>query len=282
MCGFDLQSFAINGDVVLDLEHGKISGQSDVLMRASPVFKAMLGPNFSEGQGTRSAANPKIIKLEDDDFESMVILCVLLHRVLNTVNLDISSDAADTADATRIFQVAVLADKYALVDNLSNDIGPTLLAPFTGTLRARKLDLLEALHLVVVAYLLQQDELFTLFARRLILDYGNLPTMLEYTDLFDHIPATSIRKLDQMPSLHRLITNYKQCNSKTSTLSFGHVSTQRLIMLRQEPATCVAQRSTTAILATPSCVISNPKKTTGHRTTLSSTLSAMPWSPSAP
>jgi len=46
-CGFELHSFAINGDIILDLEHIRIPVQSDVLSRTSPVFKAMLGPNFS-------------------------------------------------------------------------------------------------------------------------------------------------------------------------------------------------------------------------------------------
>ena len=193
-CEFELHSATTDGDILLDLEDGRIPVHSEVLTRASPVFKAMLGPNFSEGQALRSAANPKTITLQDDDTESMTALCVLLHRNLNTVHLETSFGAMQTADATRILQVAILADKYALVNHLEHDLGPTLLAPFTGRLRARTLDLLQALHLVVAAYLLQQGELFTLFARRVIMDYGDHATMLDYTDLFDHIPATSIRK----------------------------------------------------------------------------------------
>ena len=208
-CGFDLHSATINGDVLLDLERGRIPVHSEVLTRASPVFKAMLGPNFSEGQALRSAANPKIITLQDDDTESMIALCVLLHRDLSTVHLKTSSVATKTADATRILRVAILADKYALVDHLSHDLGPALLTPFTGTLGARKLDLLQALHLVVAAYLLQQGEPFTLFARRVIMDYGDHATMLDYTDLFDHIPATSIRKSSWVSHPLHFIANYE-------------------------------------------------------------------------
>jgi hypothetical protein len=193
-CGFDLHSAAIDGDVLFDLEHGRIPVRSDVLTRASPVFKAMLGPSFSEGQAPRSLTNPKIITLEDDDVESMATLCILLHKDLSTVHLNASDELADTADATRVFQVAVLADKYALVDHVVNTMGLSLLGPFIRKHRVRKLDLLEALHLLAVAYLLQQAELFSLFARRLNIDYGDHSTLLDLTDLFDHIPAISIRK----------------------------------------------------------------------------------------
>ena len=206
MCGFQLNSAAINGDVLLDLEHGRIPVQSDVLTRASPVFKAMLGPNSSEGQEPRSAANPKIIALEDDDIESMTTLCILLHKDVSTVHLNASDELAETAEPSRIFRVAILADKYSLVDHLENDMGVNLLAPFTGNHQARKLDLSQALHLVAAAYLLQQAELFSLFARRLTIDYGDLSTLLDFTDLFEHIPAVSIRKL-QVQS-NRLKTSY--------------------------------------------------------------------------
>jgi len=153
-CGFELHSVSIRGDVLLDLDHGRIPVRSDVLTRASPVFKAMLGPNFSEGQAPRSAINPRVITLEDDDTESMAILCILLHKDPSTVRLNTSEKLTETADPTRIFGVAVLADKYALVDHLENELGLSLLAPFTQNHRARKLDLSQALHLVAAAYLL--------------------------------------------------------------------------------------------------------------------------------
>lgn len=194
-CGFELHSVAIRGDVHLDLELGRIPAQSHVLTRASPVFRAMLGPNFSEGQAPRSAINPRVIALDDDDTESMTILCILLHKDLSTVHLNTSEKLAETADPTRIFGVAVLVDKYGLVDHLENDLGLSLLAPFTQKHRARKLDLSQALHLVAAAYLLQQAELFSLFARRLTIDYGDHSTLLDSDDLFEHVPARSIRKL---------------------------------------------------------------------------------------
>jgi hypothetical protein len=73
-------------------------------------------------------------------------------------------------------------------------MGLGLLAPFTRGHKVRKLDLLQALHLMAAAYLLQQAELFSLFARRLTIDYGDHSTLLDFTDLFDHVPAVSIRK----------------------------------------------------------------------------------------
>ncbi|GAB7323967.1 hypothetical protein MBLNU13_g07378t2 [Cladosporium sp. NU13] len=151
ICGFELHSVAIGGDVHLDLELGRIPVQSDVLSRASLDFKAMLGPNFSEGQAPCSTINPKIITLEDDDIESMTILCILLHKDLDTVHLNTSDELAETADPARVFGVAVLADKYALVDHLENDMELSLLAPFTREHEGRQLDISQALHLVAAA-----------------------------------------------------------------------------------------------------------------------------------
>ena len=194
-CGYELHSTAIDGDVLLVLEHGRIiTVRSDVLAHSSPVFKDMLGSNFSEGQALRSVTNPKVIALEDDDLESMAILCILLHKDLTTVHLNASDELVKTADPTRIFQVAVLADKYALVEHLENNMGLNLLTPFARSHQVRRLDLLQALHLVAAAYLLQQAELFSLFSRRLTIDYGDHSTLLDSTGLFEHIPASSIRK----------------------------------------------------------------------------------------
>lgn len=195
MCGFELHSAIIDGDVLLDLEHGRIAVRADVLTRASPVFKAMLGPNFSEGQASRAAANPKIITLEDDDIESMTTLCILLHKDLSTVHLNASDELAETADPFHVFNIALLADKYALVDYLKDDIAPALLAPSIQKHKEITPNLSQDLHLVVAAYLLQQAELFSLFARRLAHDYGDLSMLLDFTDLFDYIPASCIRKL---------------------------------------------------------------------------------------
>lgn len=192
--GFQLHSVAIKGDILLKLDNGSIRAHSEVLTHSSPVFKAMLGPNFSEGQGLRSAASPKTINLEDDDTESMLVLCILLHRHLDGVHLSNLHQPAHLVDPTCVFKVAVLVDKYDLVDHLKDDIVPTLLASFIQRREAHKLDLLQALQLAVAAYLLQQGELFTLFSRRLVMDYSNHSLMFEFTELFDHIPNMSIRK----------------------------------------------------------------------------------------
>ena len=274
-CGFELHSLGIGGDVLLDLELGRIPVRSDVLSCASPVFKAMLGPNFSEGQALRSTINPKIITLEDDDIESMTILCILLHKDLSTVHLNTSEKLAETADPTRVFGVAVLADKYALVDHLENDLGLSLLAPFIRKHEGRKLDVSQALHLVAAAYLLQQAELFSLFARRLAIDYGDYSSLLDFTELFDHVPAVSICKLQvQCRLTHDFRTDHRQFTSRTNTTSYGHVSTQLSTMYQPEHATCAAPRSTTPTSPTQSPNASNPRRTTGRRTTLRSTLFA--------
>ena len=63
------------GDVILVLGDVGLQVSSKVLSVASPVFKAMFGPHFAEGQGQASSMKPRRIKLHDDDVEAMKVLC---------------------------------------------------------------------------------------------------------------------------------------------------------------------------------------------------------------
>ncbi|KAK0619422.1 hypothetical protein B0T14DRAFT_537243 [Immersiella caudata] len=49
------------------------------LQSASKVFNAMLGPNWSEGQGL-SEESPPTILLEEDDPEALRIICCVIHH----------------------------------------------------------------------------------------------------------------------------------------------------------------------------------------------------------
>ena len=67
------------GDVILILENEtKLLVSSTMLVEASPVFNAMFGTNFKEGQNL-SPDNPPEISLPDDDPDAMFLLCELLH-----------------------------------------------------------------------------------------------------------------------------------------------------------------------------------------------------------
>ena len=57
-----------HGDVILIVGQDKkrLRVSAMMLFAASPVFKALLGPHFREGQRPRSASNPTEITLPDD------------------------------------------------------------------------------------------------------------------------------------------------------------------------------------------------------------------------
>ena len=84
---------------------------SKVLSLASPVFAAMLRPNFAEGQGLRNAALQEIpaISLHDDNTEAMFWLCKALH---------FKQDLNVAIDFSLLKELAILCDKYELVSVL--------------------------------------------------------------------------------------------------------------------------------------------------------------------
>lgn len=99
-------NLAPSGDVVPALsDHSRLRVHSVVLKLASPVFKAMFGPHFSEGQNL-SEANPKEVPLPDDPPEAMIIICEILHYHNR-------SEPAPRGELPRV--IVTLVDKYDLI-----------------------------------------------------------------------------------------------------------------------------------------------------------------------
>lgn len=102
-------------DVVLVVGQGdsasKLKVNSEILRQASPVFDALLGPNFAEGRGL-SFTTPKEVNLPDDDPKSMQAICEILHFRKECVR-------ADSTPAV-ILDLARLVDKYALHKAISS------------------------------------------------------------------------------------------------------------------------------------------------------------------
>ncbi|EME88598.1 uncharacterized protein MYCFIDRAFT_170185 [Pseudocercospora fijiensis CIRAD86] len=69
--------------LIVGAENEKLRASSAVLSANSPVFAAMFGPNFSEGQQLRdpSRKDPVQIKLPEDDAHGMRLLNGVLHNV---------------------------------------------------------------------------------------------------------------------------------------------------------------------------------------------------------
>ena len=91
------------GDVIFICGETELQVSSKVLSLASPVFNALFGPRFAEGQLTPS--KPIRIDLHDDDAESMRLMCAVLHD---------ESPYAHGIGLERIERLAVFTDKYGV------------------------------------------------------------------------------------------------------------------------------------------------------------------------
>ena len=89
------------GDVILICGEIEFQVSSKVLSLASPVFTALFGPCFAEGQPTSS--KPSRIQLPDDDAESMRFMCAVLHH---------KCASAKGIGLERLEKLAVVTDKY--------------------------------------------------------------------------------------------------------------------------------------------------------------------------
>lgn len=77
------------------------------LMLASPVFKAMLGSTFREGQLLKSEGK-LVLDLEDDDPEAFTILLNAIHGR--------TREMPEKIDLKMLTQLSILADKYQILD----------------------------------------------------------------------------------------------------------------------------------------------------------------------
>lgn len=107
---------ADHGDVNFLMQPSKnsttIRVSSVVLGFASPVFGALLGQQFKEGQGERSATSRKEILLVGDNHTdnrtAMVDLCdILHHKQTDMQDLDATYDSS-----TRLLELCIISDKY--------------------------------------------------------------------------------------------------------------------------------------------------------------------------
>ena len=105
------------GDVIFVLKDVELKMSSKALSLASPVFKALLRPTFSEGQALRDGKTARI-EFPDDDTEAMKAICKCAHfqpddtaNVTDKwlVNLATVTDKYDCLGATRCFGALALA-----------------------------------------------------------------------------------------------------------------------------------------------------------------------------
>ncbi|RSL69675.1 hypothetical protein CEP54_002191 [Fusarium duplospermum] len=106
-----LREIIPGGDVILVVgpRKSKIQLSSHLLRTTSPVFNAMLGPNFKEGTLLRESQGPVEIALPDDNAQALYNVYSTLyggHPDVNNLSVD------------EIYDISILAQKYDLVDRL--------------------------------------------------------------------------------------------------------------------------------------------------------------------
>ena len=156
------------GDVVLIMQETRLRVSSVILSSASPVFKAMFGPNFKEGQGDRSAQHPKDVPLPDDEPLVMTRFCRLLHcqRGLPETHEEDSQDMR----AKGLLDLVVLADKYGCMERVQMACG-YILFDLTASSKPQDMPMTALMYLIAVAFMLEDHRHFTLFTRQLVMDH---------------------------------------------------------------------------------------------------------------
>lgn len=107
---------AADGDLIMAVGPKKKNFRlhSLILKMTSKVFRAMLGPNFAEGQqlianvttGSRKPGLPGKINLPEDDVKSMGFIFKTLHHQF---------DALESPEDIPFFDILIAADKYDLI-----------------------------------------------------------------------------------------------------------------------------------------------------------------------
>ena len=160
-------------DIVFQFETSYIIVSARIMSESSAVFRKWLGSDSSD-PASRSATNPQWLEMSSDvSAVHMKFLCALLH------GHRLSSDYPGTdepAVLSLLDGLAVVAKKFRAVGYLSDAISPNLLQPFAKRLprlaqdqEQRSFD--RDARLAKIAYLLEQEAMFSVFTRRMILDH---------------------------------------------------------------------------------------------------------------
>ena len=127
---------------------------SKVLSLASPVFAALLGPKFLEGNDIRRGVCP-VIELHDDDPAAITLICNTLHYRYDSVPTHL--------EAEQLGQIAILCDKY----DCSKSFQPWSEKWLSSSDGVRFSDLG---HLLLATYKLNDPDHFASFSAELIRD----------------------------------------------------------------------------------------------------------------
>lgn len=166
---------------------------SVILSRASPVFKALLSPRFSEGAELSSRGKAEVA-LPEDDSGALEIVCLVLHHRNEEKVFGISLDVLGT--------IAWLADKYDLFDALH----PASYVWVSQLERLKNIDNRQTL--LMAAYLFRHSQIFEDIGKDIVWDARVIDT-----DEGKLIPATASVSKDIFRKLRAVLENEKSCTN---------------------------------------------------------------------
>ncbi|KAH6682329.1 hypothetical protein F5X68DRAFT_25175 [Plectosphaerella plurivora] len=147
-------------DVCLAFSSGhKIFANVAVLRNASPVFRAMPGPYFQEGQSIiNNPTKVQDISLPEDNPQAMLTVARLLHHHCRDVELD------GQLEAESIFNMAVLADKY--------DVCHVVKSSFPTFVSLDKITPTDMWYLLSAAHIVGHRDIFKKVSAKLVLEHS--------------------------------------------------------------------------------------------------------------
>ena len=157
----NIENIDPEGDVVIICEYSSLRVSSKVLSLASPVFKALLGPGFREGNFERSTVSPLKLELSEDDEIAMTILLKIMHfspEVYSTQ--DVSKQGAGCYDLFK--NVAILANKYCC-GHVIFYVSHYWCIPLAKSANMQQLD-----SLAQIAYIARNNSMFDLIITRMM------------------------------------------------------------------------------------------------------------------
>lgn len=169
---------ATSGDMLLSVGPNKdreLLVSSTTLATSSPYFKALTGPNFSEGQAACTSQNPREIVLKDDDAQAMEDLCMLLHGQEPD---NISTNQKTTYSKKRLYKItcrllnlAIVIDKYGCATHLKLP-GAALIYDCLDLLQAQPRSTAKCMAVMVAtSYLLDSERCFRISTERFTREY---------------------------------------------------------------------------------------------------------------
>ncbi|OQO10870.1 hypothetical protein B0A48_04171 [Cryoendolithus antarcticus] len=188
------------GDVILILQdQTEIVVSSCFLTHASTTFSALLGDQFAEGQQPRSIQNPTRISLPEDDPQSMIDLCSILHlKPLRAIN----SPGENRKSIVRILALAITTDKYDCIVAVELSV-TALLSRYMLADETDNLDIALMSALALAAYYLRLPCHFTIFSSRLVRNYNGPYSKLLGEPFTERVGLATIFHLEQQRSTAR-------------------------------------------------------------------------------